>query len=167
MASGGRFEMGDDDFKSDPPEQAPRPQLVAKKKSKKRNRKWVSDLAAVEIGPYLFLPLTSAKELRQEGRIMEHCIGTYDMLCRLGHFRVFSVRNAADQKHIATLALECWNNEWKLEQVKGLRNAEVLHQALTYFDGDQTVSDIQFTDLYYAVMYLVQHYREAWCEKKG
>lgn len=159
--------MDEEDFKNDSPEQAPRPQAVGKKKSKKRNRKWVSDLAAQEIGPFLFLPLTSTKELRQEGRIMEHCIGTYDRLCRLDHFRVFSVRNAADQKRIATLALECWNDEWQLEQVKGLRNGEVLHQALTYFDGEQTVSDIQFTDLYYAAMYLVQHYREAWREKQG
>jgi hypothetical protein len=43
-----------------------------------------------------------------------------------------------------------------------LRNAEVaIHQAI-YLDGEETVIDIEVTELYFAAQELLLRYRSAW-----
>jgi hypothetical protein len=133
-----------------------------KKMNKKRNRKWSSDLDAVEIGPFLFMPLTCTKALREEGFAMAHCVRAYEELCRLDYARIFSVRDALNLERVATLSLIWENDYWHLDQIKGMRNVEVICQELTHFDGEQTVTEILVTDVHYAAMELVQRYREAW-----
>lgn len=137
-------------------------QFKAKKRNKKRNRKWTSDLDAVEIGPFLFIPLTCTKALREEGRKMEHCVRSYEDLCRIDCARIFSVRDALTQTRIATLSLIWSSNYWHLDQLKGLRNTEVICEELTFFDGERTVTGSELTDIYFAALELVQRYREAW-----
>ena len=137
-------------------------QVKAKKKNKKRNRKWSSDLGAIEIGPFLFIPLTCTKALREDGRKMEHCVRSYVDLCRIDSARIFSIRDALSQMRIATLSLIWENNYWQLDQMKGPRNTEVICNERTYFNGEQTVTETDFTDLHYAALELVQRYREAW-----
>ncbi len=138
-----------------------------KKKNKKRNRKWSSDLDAVEIGPFLFIPLTCTNALRDEGRTMEHCAKTYEDLCRLNWSRIFSVRDALSQKRIATLSLIWEDDYWHLDQIKGPRNAEVLCDQHNHFNGEETVAELVLTDLYYAAMELVQQYRVAWLNNQN
>ena len=111
-------------------------QVRKKKKNKKRNRKWSSDLDAVEIGPFLFIPLTCTKALREDGREMEHCVRSYEDLCRIDCARIFSVRDALTQKRIATLSLIWEIDYWHFDQMKGVRNAEVAWDELTYFNGE-------------------------------
>ncbi len=143
-------------------EEAGRPQVRTRKKNKKRNRKWSSDLEAVEIGPYLFVPLTCTKELREEGQSMEHCVRSYESLCRIDCTKIFSVRDALTQRRIATLSLIWENDYWRFDQMKGARNTDVVCEERTYFDGERTVTETDFTDLHYAALELVQRYREAW-----
>lgn len=143
-------------------EGADRTQARTKKRNKKRNRKWSSDLDAVEIGPYLFVQLTCTKELREEGQKMEHCVRSYENLCRIDCTKIFSVRDALTQTRIATLSLIWENDYWRFDQMKGVRNTEVVCEELTYFDGERTVTETDFTDLHYAALELVQQYREAW-----
>lgn len=154
--------MGDETQVYSAPEGPEAKQVKTKKKNKKRNRKWSSDLDAVEIGPFLFIPLTCTKALREDGRKMEHCVRSYEDLCRIDCARVFSVRDALTQKRIATLSLIWENNYWHFDQMKGVRNAEVVWEELTYFTGEVTVTNMDFTDLHYAALELVQCYREAW-----
>jgi len=142
-----------------PPELA---QVRSKKKPKKRNRKWTSDLDAVQVGPYLFVPLTCTKELREDGRNMEHCVRSYENLCRINCTRVFSVRDDFTRFRIATLSLIWENDYWHLDQMKGVRNTEVVCAERTYFDGERMVTETDFTDLHYAAQEFVQQYREAW-----
>ena len=144
------------------PLSANRTQARTKKKNKKRNRKWSSDLDAVEIGPYLFVPLTCTNELREEGQEMEHCVRNYEILCRIDCTKIFSVRDASTKTRIATLSLIWEKGYWRFDQMKGVRNTEVACEELTYFDGEQTVTETHFTDLHYAALELVQQYREAW-----
>ncbi len=132
-----------------------------KKKNKKRNRRWLSDLDAVEIGPFFFVPLTCTKDLKDEGHAMEHCVGTFANFCRGDWLRVFSVRDLLGQKRLATLSLIFEHDHWCLDQIKGIRNTDVINQEQTYFDGDQVITDLSRTDLYYAGMELVEMYRRA------
>lgn len=143
-------------------EGADRSRVRTKKRNKKRNRKWTSDLEAVEIGPYVFVPLTCTKELREEGKKMEHCVRSYENLCRIDCTKIFSVRDAFTQTRIATLSLIWENDYWRFDQMKGVRNTEVDCEKLTYFDGEQTVTEMDFSDLHFAALELVQKYREAW-----
>lgn len=154
--------MGDDVMMCSEVELFEQPLAKTKKKNKKRNRKWISDLDSVVIGPFLFLPLTCTKDLRQDGRSMEHCIRSYEELCRIDYARIFSVRDALTQKRIATLSLIWENDYWHLDQIKGLRNCEVDCVELTYFNGERMVTETEFTDLHYAALELVQCYRMAW-----
>lgn len=154
--------MGDEITLESAPDALEIPPVRRKKKNKKRNRKWSSDLGAVEIGPFLFIPLTCTKALRDEGRTMEHCVKTYEELCRFNYARIFSVRDALSQKRIATLSLIWEDDYWHLDQVKGFRNAEIACNERSFFDGEQTVTELYLTDLYYAAMELVELYRDEW-----
>ena len=154
--------MSDEIQLDSPPEALGTMPARRKKKHKKRNRKWSSDLDAVEIGPFLFMPLTCTKALREEGFAMAHCVRAYEELCRLDYARIFSVRDALNLGRIATLSLIWENGYWHLDQIKGMRNVEVICQELTHFDGEETVTEILVTDVHYAAMELIQRYREAW-----
>lgn len=166
MASGGRCDMNGEDLACSPTvPQGPLP-LKTKKKHKKRNRKWTSLLDAVEIGPYRFVAVTCTNELRREGQIMEHCVQCYEELCRLDCAKIFSVRDALTDKRIATLSLLWEKDYWHLDQIKGFKNAEVVCEESTYFDGDHTVTKFDWTDAYYAAQELVLLYRNAWLTRR-
>ncbi|PWB57826.1 MAG: hypothetical protein C3F18_03515, partial [Nitrosomonadales bacterium] len=63
------------------------------KASKKPRYRWICALPAQQIGNFLFLPLTSTKELASEGRSMRNCVAQYDEICAIGVYQVFSVRD--------------------------------------------------------------------------
>ncbi len=80
-------------------------------------------------------------------------------LARGGARAHFSVRDAISERPVATLSLIWIDDYWHIDQLKGLRNAEVaIHQAI-YFDGEETVIDIEMTELYFAAQELFQRYR--------
>lgn len=55
-------------------------------------------------GKWSFVELSTSESLREEGRLMEHCVGMYDFKCASGKSHIFSVRNA-DGERISTLEI--------------------------------------------------------------
>jgi hypothetical protein len=127
---------------------------------KKRNLKWVSDLEACEIGEFMIVSLTTSRSLREEGREMKHCVGRYDELCHNGLFRVFSIRDLLDRR-LATMSLKWANDYWRLDQLGGVRSADVGLIVETYFDGERTVTRIEQAELYYVAHEVLRLYRHA------
>lgn len=131
---------------------------------RKRNLHWESDLVECDIEPYRVVPLVSSKQLREEGRIMKHCVGVYDDSCHRGLSRVFSVRDSVARR-IATVSLVWQDDYWQLEQVKGPSNAEVLHTTRGNCECESMTESLELTDLYFVSQEILQRYRVAWGEK--
>lgn len=130
-------------------------------KRKKRVYLWESVLQAHEMGMYQVIPITSSWALRHEGRVMNHCVGSYEKLCRDGFIRVFSIRDLLGNR-VATLSLLFYDGDWHLEQIKGYSNAEVCIAEEVYYDGEQTQTWIEMTDLHYVAYEVLRCYRKAW-----
>lgn len=134
------------------------------KRKKKRNLTWKSDLVECEIGDYLVVPLITSRQLRAEGRAMEHCVGNYDELCYRGLARVFSIRDLTGNR-VATASLVWLDDYWHFEQLRGKKNAEALVCEETFFNGDSTVTEREPTELYFVGQDLLQRYRSAWAKR--
>lgn len=76
--------------------------------------------------------------------------------------RVFSIRDLLGHR-VATVALIFRDDDWHLEQIKGLANADVSNVEMVYFDGERTVTQLDMTDLYYVAHEVLRCYRDA-CE---
>ena len=50
-------------------------------------------------------PLTSTEQLREEGRMMKHCVGSYSSRCFKDNYHIFSIRDQ-DGKRISTLTVQ-------------------------------------------------------------
>ena len=77
--------------------------------------------------PYQLVSLTSQKQLAEEAKIMSHCVVTYGDYCVRGMSRIFSVRNLLGNIRIATIELIYSGNQWKINQIKGKSNLEMIH----------------------------------------
>lgn len=90
---------------------------------------WNPYVRRIEWGGYVFIALATAVALKEEGETMQHCVGECDDRCRQGTYRVYSLREKKSGRRIATCSVECIADSgqvtWKLDQVKGIRNAEV------------------------------------------
>jgi hypothetical protein len=131
------------------------------KPSKKRVLVWDSALTAFQLGNYHVMPLTSSWALREEGRVMHHCVGGYDEMCAKGRVRVFSTRDPLDHR-VATLSLVFRDDYWHLEQIKGFANKDVSITEDVYYDGERTVVQNDMTDLHYVAHEVLRCYRKAW-----
>lgn len=130
----------------------------------KRNLAWVSALPECEIGDFQIVPLTTARQLRSEGREMKHCVALYADRCFRGLARVFSIRDLFGHR-VATASLIWRDDYWHLEQVKGAMNGNVLEGVETFFDGESTMTEMEPTDLHFVSQTLLQSYRSAWEER--
>ena len=59
---------------------------------------------------------------------MHHCVVTYIESCIEGKTRIFSVRLAGNGQRFATAELSRISGEWKLVQLKGKSNLELMHR---------------------------------------
>jgi hypothetical protein len=73
------------------------------------------------------VPITSAYDLGTEGRMMDHCVGTYIPIVERGQVYVYQV--LAPER--ATLSLRLGRDGWALEQIKGPSNADVAGETAT------------------------------------
>lgn len=73
--------------------------------------------------------LCDSASLYQEGRLMHHCVGSYDKKCAEGHARIFSIRKHGSKRPEATLELYSDSmgakTDWRTLQVRGVCNADV------------------------------------------
>ena len=77
--------------------------------------------------PYKLVPLVTPSQLLDESRSMRHCVVTYIDECNFGNVRIFSVRDAESDKRIATLELQKKYDVWKVAQLKGKHNLELIN----------------------------------------
>lgn len=128
-----------------------------KPKRRKRNLRWISLMEPFEAGNYLVVPLTCSNDLRDEGELMSHCVGSrYHRWCYDGAVRIFSIRDLEGRRQ-ATVSIYYDFDEmrWRLEQCKGYGNAEVCETAAPGNDGRQNddLPDIHFLVQYVVVLY--------------
>lgn len=128
------------------------------RRTRKLRLSWTSALAAYEIGEYQVIPLTTSSDLRKEGAAMNHCAGSHDVLCALGTYQVFSIRDL-DNKRLATMSLVFDQYGWHLDQIKGSENAEVIYIEETFYSGERTETVREYSDLYYVAQEILRQYR--------
>lgn len=136
------------------------PTTPANRKSRKRNLRWESLIGPFEAGDYHVVPLTSSNELREEGELMNHCVGRrYHRWCHDGAVSVFSIRDL-DGRRVATASLyfDFDLMRWRIEQCKGYANGNVT-DANPERDSQPTQSGL--TDLHFLVEYLLVKYQAA------
>lgn len=97
---------------------------------RRRNNTWESllDTTEVKVGKqkFTFVPLTSSRDLFQEGQIMHHCVASYDTYClnERRPSRLFSVRDEQGAR-IATAEIFRNHDRWQAGQVRGYCNDRV------------------------------------------
>jgi hypothetical protein len=128
------------------------------RRTRKLRLSWTSALAACEIGDYQIIPLTTSSELRKEGAAMNHCVGSHDVLCAVGSCLVFSIRDL-DNRRLATMSLVFGQYGWRLDQIKGYENTEVIFTEETFYSGERTETVRDYTDLYFIAQEILRQYR--------
>ena len=146
-----------------PPENLLGWELLNPEQKRKRNMSWDSAVGEFEVGDYAVVPLTTSRMLREEARVMRHCVNLYDIACQRGEARVFSVRDS-EAHRVATISLAWKDDYWYLEQMKGMANEEVQHLQSAY-EGDALEGSLEPTDLYYVGQEVLQRYRAAWSQQ--
>jgi hypothetical protein len=83
---------------------------------------------------YKVVPLLSAEDLVEEGKLMNHCVGGYYDVCRRGNSQIFSIQTE-DGKRVATIEIACEFNYdkktkklslgLKVAQLKGRGNSKI------------------------------------------
>lgn len=137
-------------------------ELDSMNESGKRTRKlslhWDSALQPFEIGEYRVIPLTTSSELRKEGAVMRHCIGSHDILYAVGSYQVFSIRDQRGQR-LVTLSLVLDQHGWHLGQINGPENGDAIFRDETFYSGERTETVREYTELYYVAQEIVRQYR--------
>lgn len=95
---------------------------------RRQNNTWESllDTTEVKVGKqkFTFVPLTSSRDLFQEGRVMHHCVASYDTRClnERRPSRIFSVRDEQGAR-VATVEIVRDRDQWQASQMRGHCNA--------------------------------------------
>lgn len=84
--------------------------------------------------PFEIFPLTTPQQMLEETQAMHHCVVTYIESCIEGTTRIFSVRHAGNGQRFATAEFSRISGEWKLVQLKGKSNLELMHRLYTASD---------------------------------
>lgn len=77
---------------------------------------------AVEDGGVRVIELLSAAAVRDEARIMRHCIDSYIDACEDGDYRVFSLQLITTGERLATLGMFIDDDRWTIEDLRGQDN---------------------------------------------
>lgn len=133
------------------------PTAIPPKRRRPRNLCWQSLIGPFEAVDFQAIPLTSSEDLREEGELMNHCVGRrYPRWCQLGAVRVFSIRDL-DGRRAATASLyfDFDENRWQIEQCKGYENLNVTEETRDSADNSSTSvpTDLAFLVEYLRVMY--------------
>ncbi|MCC5830933.1 MAG: PcfJ domain-containing protein [Phycisphaeraceae bacterium] len=76
--------------------------------------------------PDLIEPLLTGEQLANEGEVMQHCVQSYNTSIHLGRRYIYRILpGAVAGVDRATLALRCIDGVWRLDQLRGRRNAKV------------------------------------------
>ena len=139
------------------------PASLPNKKRRKRNLRWKSLIGPFAAGNYLVVPLTCSDDLRDEGEIMNHCIGRrYHRWCHDDAVRVFSIRDL-DDRRLATVSIyfDFDDMRWRLEQCKGYGNLEVCEVAIDTRKDQSSSVQVELSDIYFLAQDIVRLYQRA------
>ena len=104
-------------------------QQAARHAPPSRNLSWHSRLSDCEIDEFRVNALTCSTSLQEEGILMHHCVGSYDVDCHEGYIRIFSLTDSQGLR--STLSIEdTGDNTWRVEQVRGVCNGEVSDETM-------------------------------------
>lgn len=90
--------------------------------------RWDSRAGPFDAGCWRVRPLTSGHELVEEGRRMKHCVERYIRACHDGCYRLFTVERRQTETPFATIGLKHEKGAWRLDQVRGPGNTEVVEE---------------------------------------
>lgn len=127
-------------------------------RTRKLRLRWTSALQSCQVGDYWVVPLTTSSDLRKEGAAMRHCVGSQDILCAMGGYVIFSIRDL-DNRRLATMSLFFDQYGWHLEQLKGMENAEVTYHEESFYNGERTETIREPTELYFVAQEILRQYR--------
>ena len=136
------------------------PATAKKRKSRKRNLRWESLIGPFEAGDYQVVPLTSTNDLREEGELMNHCVGRrYHRWCHIDAVRVFSIRDL-DGRRVATASLyfDFDSMRWRIEQCKGYDNTNVCE---VFIASEGMTARNELCDIHFLAKYLAALYQRA------
>ena len=102
---------------------------LAKSKLDQANRQWSSLCPDVVRGEFTAKSLNTSDELREEGQLMLHCVGGYDMACFANKSRIYSIRKNGER--VATVEVKLTNKGWALGQLYGTQNTVVKDPLVT------------------------------------
>jgi len=91
-----------------------------------RQDEWLSAIPTNNV--YKLVPLTTPRQLLEESISMHHCVVTYLDDCISGNVRIFSIRACANNERIATAELTNRSGLWKVAQLKGKHNRELIQR---------------------------------------
>lgn len=93
------------------------------------NATWLSPMERQTLDGCEVIPLTSTRELQQEGEEMQHCVATRWRLCSSGRCLIFSLRSSQGR---STLLMSKTGESWKATEHRGVRNetAPVVHSMI-------------------------------------
>ncbi len=105
-----------------------------------RPEEWLSAIQPNQI--YKFIPLITPHQLLEESILMHHCVVTYLDDCISGNVRIFSVLASSNNERIATLELTNRTGLWKVAQLKGKHNQELIQRIYDSTDPLAIILDV-------------------------
>jgi len=95
--------------------------------------------------PFKIIPLTTPQQLWEESQLMNHCAITYLGSCISGTTRIFSLCDANNGERVCTVELSLHCGQWKLVQLKGKHNKELMYRSKLMADPLARALDILVT----------------------
>lgn len=87
------------------------------------NASWVSLVGEMTAGGLVAVPLTTERQLVDEGLAMRNCLATYTEWCVNDEVRLFSIRRGESGKRVADVSIVPEKNgEWVVSDIKGYTN---------------------------------------------
>lgn len=105
-----------------------------------RQEEWLSVIPPCNV--YRLVPLITPDQLLEETKSMHHCVVTYLDDCVFGYAKIFSVRDSISDQLIATVELANHSGLWRVAQLKGNYNQELIHRTYVADDPLAIILDV-------------------------
>ena len=87
---------------------------------------WTAPLPRYQAGDLILQALLDTQALKEEGRLMQHCVGSYSQACMQQRSLIYAVSRAGER--MGTLEMYAASpKEWRVVQFKGRRNLNLMH----------------------------------------
>lgn len=88
--------------------------------------RWTAPLPCYQAGDLVLQALLDTQALKEEGRLMRHCVGSYSQACIQQRSLIYAVSRAGER--LGTLEMYAASpKEWRVVQFKGRRNLDLMY----------------------------------------